>query len=491
MKHQMNRSIKTALACVGFLLGSVTTYGDEVAVSASELLEEGVYLHEGKGDLDAAIERYKQVIELDSKNLARAAEAQYRLAVCYLEKGDEPAAVRAFEALVSDYPSQEKWVDAALEHLPQEFRPSLIPWEDGERTQLEIRVPNGDIIGYVILGVSSLETDGRFLWESSFRQFVGGMDALDSATFDSESMLTTGGRYYDTNSGFVSYSYEEGLVRTWYQKNGNERELAYDGNLYGNGQVLALVRQIPPKVEFSTEQEIYAPLAGLIISLNLKVIKIEFVDTPIGQLECYNVQLDMTGQKQYIWVSNDEQRRIVKLSVGGMEMFATQFDVVDSDAMMTHENEHLGIAFEHPNPWAAIETNVSGGSAGKSRVELREYNSLTTISVATSRYEKEGEEATSNLERARKIAESNIKAYKQQWPDFEVDGSSRSEFEINGASAVSYTGEMLMAGSPSVAKKIIVFSEGRRVIFTMRSPHDEVGTVLPMFDEMASSLVID
>src|SRR5437764_747232 len=65
-------------------------------VPASELLEKGVYSEETKGDLEAALQLYQQVIEQGKATQAVAAQAQYRLGVCYYKKKDYGKANAAF-----------------------------------------------------------------------------------------------------------------------------------------------------------------------------------------------------------------------------------------------------------------------------------------------------------------------------------------------------------------------------------------------------------
>src|SRR6266542_3175517 len=77
------------------------------AASPSELLEKGVYSEETKGDLDAALELYQQVIAEAKGIRAQAPPAQSRPAACYYKKKTYAAATGAFEKLVKDYPEQK------------------------------------------------------------------------------------------------------------------------------------------------------------------------------------------------------------------------------------------------------------------------------------------------------------------------------------------------------------------------------------------------
>ncbi len=476
------------------MLCTAIGYSSEGSLSASELLEEGVYLQEAKGDLEAAITRYKQVIELDANNRPRAAEAQYRLAVCYLEQGNEALAIQAFEALARDFPRQTKWVEAALEHLPREFEPNFIPWVDGERTEMEFRLANGDAVGVFVFDISEFEHEGRSWWKFSNRQFARGFDMMDSVIADPDSGLPLEGHYYDTNSGSVIYSCKERLVRIHYEKNDNKREFAIEGRFYSNSHAIALMRQFPAEVGFSTEQKVLVPLSGVVVPVVFKIIAIETLDTAIGTFECYQTELDIMGQKQKFWITNDAKRKMVKMAMGGIEVVVTRFGVAAAEAKTVYENDRIGYTVAYSNHWFSFESNVDEENSKKGRLELRDPNSTTSISIAAVRYEStENEESLSDLERVRETAEKHIKAYKQRSPDFEVDPESWSEFEINGATALSYVGRYVSAtrGKPTVNKKTFVYGKGRRLIFTIRSPFDEIERMFPLFDAMVASVKIE
>ncbi len=118
MKNTWIRKERLSWLLGGLIVFTATGFPQDDVPLASELLEEGVYQEEAKGDLGAAISLYQQVVESDQASRPRAAEAQYRLAVCYQKQGNATLAVRAFEALIANYPNQTDWVETAMEHLP-------------------------------------------------------------------------------------------------------------------------------------------------------------------------------------------------------------------------------------------------------------------------------------------------------------------------------------------------------------------------------------
>lgn len=119
------------------------------AASPSELLEQGIYSEETKGDLDAAMRLYQQVVAEAKTGQAVAAQAQYRLGVCYYKKKNYTEATAAFEKLVKDYPDQKELVRLASEYLAGAVALLPAPWTDGEEMRLDMKTPTGFKLGFV------------------------------------------------------------------------------------------------------------------------------------------------------------------------------------------------------------------------------------------------------------------------------------------------------------------------------------------------------
>src|SRR5215471_8725854 len=75
--------------------------------SPADLLQKGIYTQETVGDLDGAIKIYRQIANSASQSRTYAAQAQYRLGLCLLKKGENGEAVKAFEKLMQDYPEEK------------------------------------------------------------------------------------------------------------------------------------------------------------------------------------------------------------------------------------------------------------------------------------------------------------------------------------------------------------------------------------------------
>jgi hypothetical protein len=115
------KSITMVLLLTASLLSPVVS-----AKSTSVLLQEGLYAEEIKGDLDAAIKIYEQVIA-ESKEVQRAAvQATYRIGMCYLKKGEKSKAADQFSNLVSRFPEQKPIVDKARNQLAKLRPPTRV-----------------------------------------------------------------------------------------------------------------------------------------------------------------------------------------------------------------------------------------------------------------------------------------------------------------------------------------------------------------------------
>ncbi len=110
----MDRLRRTA---IGLLLVVVGVRASGATKPASVLLQEALYAEEIEGDLDAAIKIYEQVVREGEEAQKAAAQAAYRIGMCYLKKGDKPRAAEQFGEVISKYPDEERVVARARREL--------------------------------------------------------------------------------------------------------------------------------------------------------------------------------------------------------------------------------------------------------------------------------------------------------------------------------------------------------------------------------------
>ena len=168
------RARRTSAALLLLAITSLLTAAQvAAAASPSELLEQGIYSEETKGDVDAALKLYQQVVTEAKAGQAVAAQAQYRLGVCYYKKKNYGEANAAFEKLLRDYPDQKDLIALANKYLAGAMPLMPAPWVDGEEMQLDIKFPTGFKIGTCCYRVNAGESNGRKIWRLRSRLFAG------------------------------------------------------------------------------------------------------------------------------------------------------------------------------------------------------------------------------------------------------------------------------------------------------------------------------
>src|SRR5687768_14257086 len=75
------------------------------AAPADELLEKAIYTEETKGELQAAGEIYRLILNDSAADARLRAQAQLRLGICELKLGNKPQAISALEQFTRQFPA--------------------------------------------------------------------------------------------------------------------------------------------------------------------------------------------------------------------------------------------------------------------------------------------------------------------------------------------------------------------------------------------------
>lgn len=338
-----------------FALGGVSLFAQDAALNLSDELERAIYLYEGEARLPEAERAFREILEESELIDSIAAEASYRLAVVYLEQGKRGLAMKLLSELVENYPEEEVWVTEASALLPKEFVPEITPWEDGERLHYDWALPTGDVIGHSFATIYSYTWEGRELWRKESRFLLNGNRA-SAVEFEKDSFDTVYGRMYLDNMGNCRAWYgESGLsVKVDYSKSGASRTFDFDERVYDNEQAQELMRQMPVELGYEMSKKIFVSFSGMPIDIVFRIKSIEEVDTALGRLECYEVELDMQMQKQSVLITADERRLPVLYRAGGVEGRLTKVETIDLDGYSTYSNDVHGFELEIPATWSAV-----------------------------------------------------------------------------------------------------------------------------------------
>lgn len=110
---------KTKQLIVGLLIVSAVCLAQSPRPTRElmTLLQEAQYQEQTAGDLDKAIELYRQVLTEAAQVERLAARAAFQLAVCYQKKGDTAKAAEYYQKVVNEFPSQKTLAERTAKEL--------------------------------------------------------------------------------------------------------------------------------------------------------------------------------------------------------------------------------------------------------------------------------------------------------------------------------------------------------------------------------------
>lgn len=275
------------------------------AQTAADLLQRGIFTQETTGDIDGAIKLYCQVVESASGNPSNnlyAAQAQYRLVVCMLLKGDPTGATREFQQLEKNYPSQQDLVALARTMMPGSSAVLPVPWPESELSQLNIKrdgMATGETLYY------SVEPSGQFQpHQGTLRSELRTKNTTRSVTInvDRETLKPIRGPGLESNDD-----------------SGDPLADAFGGPAIDLEESVFLIRRMPLAAGFKTTLPTTSfTLGGKVPKqVELAVTGIEPVQVTAGKYNCYKVSVSPLGQT--FWIGIDGSRPLVKFQSGKVE----------------------------------------------------------------------------------------------------------------------------------------------------------------------------
>jgi len=307
----------TATLLLASLLGlAVAAPTSLPAATLSELLERGIYSEETKGDLDAAMEFYEQVVNEAKAGEATAAQAQYRIGVCHYKKQEFDQASAAFEKLVQDYPDQKNLVRLARDYLAGAVALLPAPWIDGEEMQLSIKTATGFELGFVRYTIHANTLEGRKIWRLNSRQVAGAKQASQVAV-DADTFEPVHSRWKHSLLGEGKAAFSAGRAEVTATGEDNVKTTELDGVCYDNDEIAQLIRRLPLAPGYQTTLRVFTGLDGArIVPIELTVAARETVTVPAGTYECFKIEMGVVSQT--FWYSADPNRYLVKFKADGI-----------------------------------------------------------------------------------------------------------------------------------------------------------------------------
>ena len=303
-----------AAAIMATLLAAATAG----AQSGADLLQKGIYAQETLGDLDGAIQIYRQVTGQAGIPKPIAAQAQYQLVLCMLQKGDRAAASHELDLLTRDFPDQQDYIDKARKLIPGASTLLAPPWGDGEASQLNIK-RNGELTGeYLYYSAtpwkstvddnerdptrSRLPNDNAqavyLAWELKTRVSTRAVSVM----VDRDSMRRMEPDVFDSNDDL-----------------GDASAAPFAGPAIDAEPLVFRMRVLPLAVGYKTTLTTLPFLIGYGVPrpVEMAVTGVEAAQTVAGKFNCYKVTFASLGQT--FWIGVDGARPLVKFQSGNVE----------------------------------------------------------------------------------------------------------------------------------------------------------------------------
>jgi len=277
------------------------------AQSAADLLQKGIHAQETVGDVDSAIQIFRQVAASPAANKVLAAQAQYQLVVCMLQKGDRSAARKELDLLARNFPDQPDLVTKARKLVPDGDTLLAAPWGEIEGSQLNIKrdgVFTGEYLHYSV--------DPR-------PKRAGRPDNPQAVVLRWELTAKNSNRWAQVD---VDRDSLQPLAKPELRSNddlGDPAAAAISGPAIDIEQSVFLMRRLPLAPGFKTtlNTQPFALASKVKSPVEIAVTGIEAVQTVAGKFNCYKVTMPAIGQT--FWIGVEGARPLVKFQAGNVE----------------------------------------------------------------------------------------------------------------------------------------------------------------------------
>jgi hypothetical protein len=474
---EFGRGAKTAAA----LLSTITLLGcapSAFAASPSETLEKGVYSEETKGDLDEAVKLYEQVISEAKGSQTVAAQAQYRLGVCYYKKKNFAEATAAFEKLVKDFPDQKDLIAKANEYLATSSALMPAPWVDGEELHADIKLAGGLKVGTVCYSVSSGETNGQKIWRITSRMGAG-MQSVSRVEVEADSFKPIHSRWKHMLLGDVDTTY--GAAKAELRTAGKDgvKTIDLNGPVLDNEAYIEWMRRLPLADGYQNSARVLSSLAGSLVTVKTTVSGPEKLDVPAGSFDCYKVELNIN---QTFWISADAHRYIVKFEAGGAIAELATISQHKAGAPVTYQDATEKFTLSAPEGWIFDRTDPPGGS-----VYSVSFLDPEAIAVSGVEVKPTAKMAVDKRKSLRALAESEAQEAASAYKDFTVRADSWAERTVGGQAAVSFIADYTSGKDKNVAYGIFTMSGSKAYIFETMLAAKDFESFKPQFDAIVDS----
>ena len=426
---------------------------------------------------------YQQVVTEAKAGQAVAAQAQYRVGVCYYKKKNYAEANAAFEKLLRDYPDQKDLIALANKYLANAMPLMPAPWVDGEEMQLDIKFATGFKIGTANYRVHSGEVNGRKVWKLATRVYaVTQQSSRVEVEADSFKPLHC---WWKINlMGSVDVTYSPGSAELKGTGKKEPQKIDLTGVVYDNEEVVQLIRRLPLASDYKTTIQVFTGLGGgNIIPLQIEVGGEEKVEVPAGTFDCYKIELKLV--RQTFWYSTDAHHYLVKFEAGGAIAVLAAVTQRQADAPVAYQDPLYHFSLAAPEGWVFHKPDNTDGKDA-TRVVILDPDATATCMVTMAPRKTSGAAAQQSLREwvEKEVIEGDaIKSMKA----LKIRPDSWKERTVAGHPALSVVGDFEEGKEKKVGYAVFTFANTNAAVFTLLAPAKDLEAYQPKLDAIVDS----
>jgi hypothetical protein len=448
----------------------------------SELLEKGIYNEETKGDIDAAMAIYQRLIEDAKAQQSLAAQAEFRLAQCYLKKNLKDQATEEFKKLARNYPNEKELIAKASEFLPGAPKLEPAPWEDGERLQVKVCSGHGTEIGIMEYRANLIQSGSGPIWQVGGFMSIANVSAVSCVKAEADSFHPISSRWKHSLLGEVEATYEPGQVVLRRQGRDGTSNVKLDGYVVDNEQALGELRRLPLKVGYKTSAVIFSSLGGGAVQIGVDVTKKELVESPLGKIECYRVDLSV-GQS--FWLSADAHRYLVKCEMGALTGKLTAIAKRKLDEPVQFHDGELGVSLTAPPQWVVVRYKV--GQPAKQAL-IRTYDADADSEDGGVRFFETDSLPKESQKSSKAWAEAELKnEIMKLSADVKVRADGWKDYTVAGLPGVSFIADYTLGGRKKTLFSLYVIGPKNSEHFVIISEPEKFDALKKQFEGIIAS----
>ena len=360
MNYLKRMGLIPALSFAMLLGTGVVLPAEDVAV----LLEKAIYAEETLGNLDEAIDIYKQLAADAAAGRTTAAQALYRLGMCYRKSGNIAEAQETFVRLTQLYPEQKELI-AQIPARADAPKFGAAPWADGEVLIYSAKA-KGAGTGAGVTMVHAIKADaqnGKAGWKFQTNTILGTASTeVATVRMDAQYFLIEKQRKIQEFETLDHSRYfpDRVVISGALGDAAKQREFNLNRTIYDGEQSLHLLRTLPLREGYEVILPIFNTSNGSVVDMKVWVDGREKISVPAGVFDCFKVIAQAGDAKQTHWFSVDSPFYPVKHDLSNVIEALELISITKSEKNQSVDlvNTDMGLSAAVPPEWIGVSTRL-------------------------------------------------------------------------------------------------------------------------------------